>query len=75
MPNINNLSGKDVIKTLELFGFMQIRQKGSHIILKKKTPSGEIGCVVPNHKDLALGTIKGILRQAKIQIDDFINKL
>jgi predicted RNA binding protein YcfA (HicA-like mRNA interferase family) len=75
MPNIRNLSAKDVLKTLELFGFKQIRQKGSHIILKKETPSGAIGCVVPNHKELAYGTVKGILRQAKIPIDDFIKKL
>lgn len=75
MPNIKNLSGEKVVKALEQFGFIQCRQKGSHIILKKQTSSGEIGCVVPNHKELAFGTIKGILRQAKISIEEFTNKL
>lgn len=75
MPNIKNLSGKEVIKILESFGFEQLRQKDSHIILTKKTSSGKIGCVVPNHKDLALGTLKGILKQANITIEEFSKKL
>lgn len=75
MPNIKNLSGKEVIKILESFGFEQLRQKGSHIILVKKTTAGKIGCVVPNHKDLALGTLKGILKQANITLEEFSNKL
>jgi predicted RNA binding protein YcfA (HicA-like mRNA interferase family) len=75
MPNIKNLSGKEVIKILESFGFEQLRQKGSHIILIKKTESGKIGCVVPNHKEVKFGTIKGILKQANITIKDFIEKI
>ena len=75
MPNIKNLSGKEVIKILESFGFEQLRQKGSHIILVKKTSSDKIGYVVPNHKDLALGTLKGILKQANITLEDFLKKL
>jgi len=42
MPNIKNLSGKEVIKIPESFGFERLRQKGSHIILIKKTTSGKI---------------------------------
>jgi len=75
MPNLKNLSGKDVIKTLESFGFEQLRQKGSHIILIKKTESGKIGCVVPNHKDIKFGTLKGILKQANISLKDFLEKI
>ena len=75
MPNLKNLSGKEVIKVLESFGFKQIRQKESHIILKKQTSSGSIGCVIPNHKELAYGTLRGILKQANITIEDFSKKL
>jgi len=43
--------------------------------LKKQTPNGEIGCVVPLHRELALGTLKSILKQASIDLDEFIKNL
>lgn len=74
MPKLPRLSGPQLIKLLELFGFIQIRQKGSHIILKRKTAAGEIGTVVPNHKELADGTLRGILKQAQITAEEFLEK-
>ena len=74
MPKLPRMSGRELIRLLELFGFIQIRQKGSHIILKKKTEDGEIGTVVPDHKELAEGTMRGILKQAHITLDDFLEK-
>ncbi|CAN5879696.1 type II toxin-antitoxin system HicA family toxin [soil metagenome] len=62
MPRPPRVSGKDTIRALERLGFLQIRQQGSHIILKKQTPNGEIGCVVPLHRELALGTLKSTLK-------------
>lgn len=62
MPRPPRVSGKDTIRALERLGFLQIRQRGSHIILKKQTPNGEIGCVVPLHRELALGTLKSTLK-------------
>ncbi len=49
MPRLRRISGQEAIKALERLGFTQVRQKGSHVILKKRTPQGEIGCVVPLH--------------------------
>jgi len=60
---------------LELLGFEQIRQRGSHVVLRKEDSKGALGCVVPLHKELAVGTLRGILRQAKVEPDEFINKL
>ena len=54
MPKLNRTSGKDTIRRLEKLGFKQIRQRGSHVVLKKQTTEGEIGCVVPLHKELAV---------------------
>jgi predicted RNA binding protein YcfA (HicA-like mRNA interferase family) len=51
MPKLPRLSGREMIKILELFGFVVIRQKGSHIILKRKIESGEAGTTVPDHKE------------------------
>jgi predicted RNA binding protein YcfA (HicA-like mRNA interferase family) len=75
MPKPPRVSGKDTIRALERLGFLQIRQQGSHIILKKQTPNGEIGCVVPLHRELALGTLKSILKQAGIGLNEFIKNL
>lgn len=54
------------------FGFEVRRQKGSHIILRKEIQGGAIGTVVPNHKELKRGTLKGILELAKVKEEDFI---
>lgn len=72
MPKLPILSGKEIIKILNKFGFTEIRQKGSHVILKKYVESKEIGCVVPLHKEVAIGTLRGILKQANITPAEFI---
>ena len=53
------------------FNFTFIRQTGSHMILKKETAQGTIGTVVPNHQELKLGTLKGVLKLAKVKEEDF----
>ncbi|MFZ4797771.1 MAG: type II toxin-antitoxin system HicA family toxin [Bacteroidia bacterium] len=75
MPKMPRISGKELLKILALFDFEIIRQKGSHVVLKKKTIDGELGTVVPMHKELAEGTLRGILKQAKIEVDDFMKHL
>jgi len=64
MPKLPRISSKKAIKALERLGFERIRQTGSHIIMKKIIPDGQIGCVVPIHKELKVGTLSGILKQA-----------
>lgn len=72
MPKLKRISGEETIRRLEKLGFQRIRQRGSHVALKKHTPDGDIGCVVPLHKELAIGTLHGILKQAKLSIEEFI---
>jgi predicted RNA binding protein YcfA (HicA-like mRNA interferase family) len=72
MPKLKRISGEETIRRLEKLGFQRIRQRGSHVVLKKHTPDGDIGCVVPLHKELAIGTLHGILKQAKLSIEEFI---
>jgi predicted RNA binding protein YcfA (HicA-like mRNA interferase family) len=71
MPKLPVVSGKDTINALERLGFTVTRQKGSHVVLRK----GNIGCVVPNHKELKSGTLAGIIRQAGLSVDEFIDAL
>ena len=72
MQKLKKISGKECVKILcNKFGFSVIRQKGSHIVLKKETENGAVGTVVPNHKELKIGTLKGILELAKIKEEEF----
>lgn len=72
MLRLKKCSGFECIKILcNKFGFRVARQTGSHIVLKKETEQGKVGTVVPNHKELKIGTLKGILELAKINEDEF----
>jgi predicted RNA binding protein YcfA (HicA-like mRNA interferase family) len=74
MVELKPVSGKAAIRALERLGFARVRQRGSHVILKKM-PEGETGCAVPLHKELAVGTLKGILKQAGVSPEDFMDNL
>ncbi len=67
MPKFPGLSGKEIVRALERLGFRVTRQSGSHILVKR----GEKGCVAPNHKEVKVGTVNGILRQAEISPEVF----
>ncbi len=68
MPKLPVLSGADVVKMLEQLGFEQIRQRGSHVVMRL----GSVGTVVPLHKELKTGTLAGIIRQAGLTQDEFL---
>lgn len=71
MPKLKRISGEEAIRTLEKLGFQRVRQRGSHIVLIKHTRDEKIGCVVPLHKELAVGTLRGVLKQAKLTVEEF----
>jgi len=75
MPKLRRVSGKEAIRALERLGFERVRQRGSHVVLKKQTSEGAVGCVVPLHRELAVGTLRGILRQARITPEEFMESL
>jgi predicted RNA binding protein YcfA (HicA-like mRNA interferase family) len=72
MPKLPRWSGAEVIRRLKELGYVQVRQRGSHVVLKKHTPTGEFGCVVPLHQELAIGTLHGILKQAQVSVTEFL---
>ena len=73
MPKI--FSGKEVIKILcREFGFYFISQKGSHVKLRKRIREQEMTTVVPLHRELAPGTLKGVLDLAQVNEKDFWDK-
>ncbi|MCX7011084.1 MAG: type II toxin-antitoxin system HicA family toxin [Candidatus Sumerlaeota bacterium] len=69
MPELPRISGKEVIRVFERLGFTQVRQKGSHIVLRKESR----GCVIPLHNPVAIGTLRNAIRQSGISVEDFIN--
>ncbi len=73
MSKLPQISGKECVKILDKVGFYVKRQKGSHIILCRDEPFAEV--VVPNHKNLDKGTLRAIIRQAKLNVNEFIRLL
>jgi predicted RNA binding protein YcfA (HicA-like mRNA interferase family) len=72
MSKLPRVSGADVVKALEKADFQFIRQHGSHMILRRTDPFSQTS--VPNHRELDRGTLRAIIRQAGLSVDEF-NKL
>ena len=66
------LSGKDIIKYLSGKGFEIVGRKGSHVRMKLSTTPRNLVVIIPDHKELAQGTLRSILRQAGISFEEFI---
>jgi predicted RNA binding protein YcfA (HicA-like mRNA interferase family) len=65
MPKLKRLSGQDVIKVFTSFGFSVIAQRGSHIKLRRMLSDGtKQTLTIPAHRELDIGTLKAIYRQA-----------
>jgi predicted RNA binding protein YcfA (HicA-like mRNA interferase family) len=58
-------------RALERLGFVFKRQNGSHVVLRR----GNRGCVVPMHREISRGTLQGILEQAGISVEEFMEAL
>jgi len=69
MPELPRISGSQAIKIFEKLGFAAVRQRGSHVVLRKQ----DKGCVIPVHKELAVGTLRSAIRQAGLTPIDFVN--
>ncbi len=64
MPRLRVLSGREVCRIMIGHGFEQVRQKGSHIIMQKREGTTTITVPVPDHDELRMGTLLGIIRQS-----------
>jgi predicted RNA binding protein YcfA (HicA-like mRNA interferase family) len=69
VSNLPRLSGRDCVAALKKVGFYKKPQHGSHIVLRRDEPFAQL--VVPDHKELDRGTLRAILRQAHISVDEF----
>jgi predicted RNA binding protein YcfA (HicA-like mRNA interferase family) len=65
------LSGKEVCVILEKHGFIQVRQRGSHIVMQRRLPDTTITVPIPNHAELRIGTLQSIIRQSGLNKSEF----
>jgi predicted RNA binding protein YcfA (HicA-like mRNA interferase family) len=73
MSGLPRISGRDCVKALNKAGFYLKRQEGSHMILRRDNPFGQV--VVPDHKELDRGTLRAIIRQSGLSVDEFVKSL
>jgi len=67
------VSGRECVKALEKAGYYFKRREGSHIILRRNDPFSQI--VVPDHQELDKGTLRSIIKQAGLGVDEFVRLL
>lgn len=71
MGKLKVFSGKEICTLLGGHGFEQVRQRGSHIVMQKKTKSSTVTVIVPMHSELRTGTLSSIIRQSKLPREHF----
>jgi predicted RNA binding protein YcfA (HicA-like mRNA interferase family) len=73
MSKLPVISGKQCIKALEKINFVVFRQKGSHITMVRHNPNCQV--TIPNHQTIAKGTLRTIIRQVDLTVEEFIKLL
>jgi len=73
MKKLPRISGRKCVKALQRAGFYIKRRHGSHIILRRDEPFAQI--VVPDHRELDRGTLRAIIRQAGLSVEEFLKLL
>jgi predicted RNA binding protein YcfA (HicA-like mRNA interferase family) len=73
MPALPQVSGRETVRAFESFGWQVVRQRGSHIVLVK---DGSIVTLsVPDHKEVAKGTLRSLIRSAGLTVSEFVDAL
>ena len=75
MAKLPRIAGAALIKVLERCDFRIVRQRGSHIVLQKRDATGVLTTVVPDHRELATGTLRAILKQTRLSPEDLLRLL
>jgi predicted RNA binding protein YcfA (HicA-like mRNA interferase family) len=70
MGKLGNISGRDAAKAFQRVGWNPIGQVGSHLVLVKE--GVRVNLSVPQHKELSLGTLRALIRNAGMTVDEFL---
>ena len=71
MGKLRRMSGQDVRTILEEHGFEVVRQRGSHMVMQKRSEEGTITVPVPDHDEMKIGTLRSIIRQSEVPKAEF----
>jgi predicted RNA binding protein YcfA (HicA-like mRNA interferase family) len=71
LARLRVLSGKDVCDILSKHGFIEVRRRGSHIVMQRKLEQGTITVPIPDHNEIRMGTLQSIIRQSGIPKSEF----
>ncbi len=74
MPKIPRISGAEAVKAFMKIGYNSVRQRGSHIRLLHNDPR-RLPLTIPNHKELGIGLLRKLLRNAQMTVDELIELL
>lgn len=73
MPALPQVSGRETVRAFESFGWQVVRQRGSHVILVKE--GSIVTLSVPDHKEIAKGTLRSLVRSAGLTVSEFADAL
>ncbi len=71
MPPVRPLPWREIVRKLNAAGFVEVDQRGSHIKLARETAAGRRVTVVPRHREVGVGLLRAIIRQAGLTRDEF----
>jgi predicted RNA binding protein YcfA (HicA-like mRNA interferase family) len=71
LGRLRTFSGSDICRILEQNQFVQVRQRGSHVIMQKRIKDSTVTVPVPNHKEIRIGTLQSIIRQSGLPREIF----
>jgi predicted RNA binding protein YcfA (HicA-like mRNA interferase family) len=71
LGRLRRLSGREVCAILARHGFYEVRQRGSHVVMQKRTDAGTVTVPVPLHSELRIGTLQSIIRQSGLPRAEF----
>jgi predicted RNA binding protein YcfA (HicA-like mRNA interferase family) len=71
MGRLRVLSGREVCRILQQHGFAEARRRGSHIVMQRRTETGSVTVPIPDHRELAIGTLLSIIRQSGVSRAEF----
>lgn len=71
MAKLRVLSGREVCQILTQHGFVEVRRRGSHIVMQRRTATDTVTVPVPDHREIRLGTLQSIIRQSGIARGEF----
>lgn len=73
MGKLGNISGKEAVRVFSKAGWLAIGQVGSHLVMVK--PGARANLSIPQHKELSIGTLRGLIRSAGMTVDEFLELL